>query len=57
MDIKNLKAQLFDIRRELDILQEKEKQLIALYNQKLKELVEIEKNQNKNQSQNKGKIE
>ena len=47
-----LKAQLFDIRRELDILQEKERQLIALYNQKLRELVEFE-NKNKNQSQNK----
>jgi len=43
-----LKIELFDIRRELDILDARRQQLINLYNSKIKELMEMEKKDEQN---------
>jgi len=42
MNITQLKAELFDIRRQIDMLDAKRQELIQLYNEKLRRLNESE---------------
>jgi len=46
-----LKIELFDIRRELDVLDARRQQLINLYNSKIKELMNLE-NKSKDENSN-----
>jgi len=45
-----LKIELFDLRREIDILEARKQQLVQIYNTKIEELIKIE---NKDKEQNK----
>jgi len=45
-----LKIELFELRREIDILEARKQQLVQIYNTKIEELIKIE---NKDKEQNK----
>ena len=41
MDIKTLKAELFDLRQEIDSLEAQKQKIIGIYNEKLRRLYEF----------------